>query len=178
MSTFIDIEKKQPLPFYDAISKQHWRRPDAFFNYKTGCILSPKNCLLPFQIKRFISADSLSYIYLCTPADLNNPDNYNYTYVNILSDIDSNDILIRSKDGYDDIMYLGKKELTSDLAEGFYFLEVSDGDNVWYSELFKVCNFEASFYQPVILTPDNREFGDVATTPTVISGGNEIPINL
>jgi hypothetical protein len=120
------------LPFYNSLQKQNHRKDYAF--NKIYPLFTPNQTILPFQVLREHSEDSLSSAIL--------KNRYGDTVADITSQLVSNGLAINSYEdyGYDVIVYPGILSLTTVTSEGLYYLELSDTSNTWYSDMFTMVN--------------------------------------
>jgi hypothetical protein len=120
------------LPFYNSLQKQNHRKDYAF--NKIYPLFTPNQTILPFQILREHSEDSLSSAIL--------KNRYGDTVADITAQLVSNGLAINSYEGYgyDVIVYPGILALTTVTSEGLYYLELSDTSNTWYSDMFTMVN--------------------------------------
>lgn len=117
-----------PFPWYDDISKQNHRRDYAFGNIFP--LITPNNRLLPFQFRRDSRSASVTSVILRNIAGRQMYD--------ITDAIKETGLTIRSFDGYDLIIYSGNIPMAISMREGYYYAEMSDGVETWYSEVFDV----------------------------------------
>lgn len=117
-----------PFPWYDDISKQNHRRDYAFGNIFP--LITPNNRLLPFQLRRDSRSASVTSVILRNIAGRQMYD--------ITDAIKETGLTIRSFDGYDLIIYPGNIPMAISMREGYYYAEMSDGVETWYSEVFDV----------------------------------------
>jgi hypothetical protein len=120
------------LPFYNSLQKQNHRKDYAF--NKIYPLFTPNQTILPFQILREHSEDSLSSVIL--------KNRYGDTVADITAQLVINGLAINSYEdyGYDVIVYPGILSLTTVTSEGLYYLELSDTSNTWYSDMFTMVN--------------------------------------
>lgn len=118
------------LPFYDSVEKQNHRKDYAFGEIYS--LITPNKKILPFQICRDHRLDDFFKI------NLRNIDGT--IHANILSEMVSTGLVINQYDsyGYDIIQYPGIFQLATDTPEGLYYVELSDGIETWYSEVFNI----------------------------------------
>ena len=117
-----------PFPWYDDISKQNHRRDYAFGNIFP--LITPNNRLLPFQLRRDSRSASVTSVILRNIAGRQMYD--------ITDAIKETGLTIRSFDGYDLIIYPGNIPMAISMRDGYYYAEMSDGVETWYSEVFDV----------------------------------------
>lgn len=118
------------LPFYTDIALQNHRKDYAFG--EVFPLLTLDRRILPFQIIRPTRVNAISSAILKTFEGS--------TVANITSQLQSGGMTIRSYPtyGYDLIVYPGLFLITAETPEGRYYLQITDGVDVWYSEIFTV----------------------------------------
>lgn len=119
------------LPFYSSLDEQDHRKFYAYGHIYT--LIAPNNKLLPFQINREHIANAVSSVTII--------DVETGATTNILSELTSAGLNIKEfiSDGYDLIINPSALIFPSlVLADGKYYLQISDGINTWYSEIFTV----------------------------------------
>lgn len=118
------------LPFYLDIESQNHRKDYAFGEIFS--LLTPDRSILPFQIIRDHTTDSIVSVLL---KKLNG-----VTHLDITSEMVATGIKVNQYTslGYDVITYHGKLPMAISTPEGFYYLEISDGTNIYYSEIFNI----------------------------------------
>lgn len=118
------------LPFYLDISRQNHRKDYAFG--EVFPLFTPDKKILPFQIIREHRANAVTSALLKTIEGT--------TIANITSQLVSNGMVVRpySSYGYDIIVYPGILLLTTETPEGRYYLQITDGVETWYSEVFTI----------------------------------------
>lgn len=139
------------LPFYDTVEKQ-WHRIYGK-DFTTCPVISPKNRLLPWEIKRIASPYFIQHIYL---VDMCNGE----AETEITSLFSAGQITYQTLAGNDYIQYLSSEDLLADLPCGYYYLKVNysiltgkQAVNTYvYSEVFEVRNFTDTPYQSIIIT--------------------------
>lgn len=110
------------LPFYTDINEQHHRLPYAYGNiYQLVCL---QGHLLPFQITRLHTPVTGIRFMVFTK---------NSEYVT-----DINPAITINKFGTKDIIVYNDADGITALNQGAYYLQVTDGINTWYSEVFTV----------------------------------------
>ena len=116
------------LPFYDSIDKQNHRRDYAFG--QVFPLITPDRKLLPFQIRRNTRSNSITQVLL--------KDISGKQIANITTLIKDSGLEIKryQTDGYDLIIYPGNLPMGMIIHEGLYYVEISDGAQRWYSEVF------------------------------------------
>ena len=118
------------LPFYTDLSRQNHRKDYAFG--EVFPLFTPDRKILPFQILREHRTNAVTSVLLKTMSGT--------TVANITSQLVSNGMVVRSyaSYGYDIIVYHGLLLLTTETPEGRYYLQITDGIETWYSEIFTV----------------------------------------
>lgn len=121
------------LPFYLDISRQNHRKDYAFG--EVFPLFTPDRKILPFQIIREHRINSITSVIL------KNLDGT--TVANITTQMTGTGLKINqyTSYGYDVIVYPGKLLLTTTTPEGPYYIQISDGVQTWYSEVFTVVRF-------------------------------------
>lgn len=129
-----------PLPFYTDIALQSFRSPWAYGQIYTH--IAPASVLLPFQIIRPHSDAVPQYSALLY--DKNGVLKVNITHGMLAVGLYLNKF---AADGYDVIIYPGTVKLPdTDIPDGIYYMEFSDGENTWYSDAFTVVQNVATGY--------------------------------
>lgn len=119
------------LPFYDTVLKQNHRKDYSFG--ETFALFTPDRTILPFQIVRPTGPSSISHVLLRYPDGT--------LYANITTAmIDTGlEIVPFASDGYDIIKYRGILPMGAiTTPEGRWYLEIYDGANTWYSDIFTI----------------------------------------
>lgn len=116
------------LPFYDSLGKQNHARKHA--HGARYALWSRNSRLLPFQIRRESSLSPISTLLLhtegCEPVD-------------ILAEATAAGLAVLQFAGYDLIVNPSALIFpTFQIRTGEYWLELSDGTDTWYSEVFTV----------------------------------------
>jgi len=121
------------LPFYLDISRQNHRKDYAFG--EVFPLFTPDRKILPFQIIREHRTNAISSVIL------KNLDGT--TVANITTQMSGTGLKVNqyTSYGYDVIVYPGQLLLTTTTPEGPYYIEISDGVQTWYSEVFTVVRF-------------------------------------
>lgn len=121
------------LPFYSSIDEQNHRKAYAYGNVFQ--LISEKTKLLPFQINRTHRNNAINVARLYSFE--------NGSYINILSELNAAGLSIKSfsADGYDLIInYSALIFPTLVIEAGQYYVQLSDGVDTWYSDVFTVVN--------------------------------------
>lgn len=120
------------LPFYASIEQQNARK---WWIYgRIYPLYTQAGFVLPFQIIRpQRSGTTISWFRLFTKDG---------SFVGEYTTTAQNQITIKKFDslGYDVIVFTGNLPVVTQLQNGQYFVAVSDGIGVWYSEIFTVVN--------------------------------------
>lgn len=140
------------LPFYDSISKQN-----RYLNQVKGSVSSfklsvPSDSLIPFQFRVESGIRDIESCYLMKADG---------TQLNELISKSNLKIKITSFNGFDVISCDGKATFSNDLPYGGpYYLRMSNGYNVWYSELFYVDTYHDLSNMLKIETNCDNDLGD------------------
>lgn len=167
----IDNGIKQPLRFYDAVSKQNWRKHWVGNGLKfrvntddTGVtipVICPENAIIPFQIRRRRSPNAITTFNLYTWDDAADDFVFNLDLFTIIPAPSTNHLSIVQLETADNIVWNPIADFTSDLDCGAHYVHLSDGSNNWYSEVFVVrADFRAT----------NKTFVEIFSDATAVSG--------
>ena len=116
------------LPFYLTLQEQHFRAEYAYG--EKFSLIAPKQKLLPFQIVRDASENSVSDVTLV---------NFNTgTETDLTADIAAAGLSYQNYGSYDVIYFTGINALSTQLQQGLHYLRISDGAEVWYSDLLNL----------------------------------------
>lgn len=117
------------LPWYTSIDEQNHRKSYAYG--KVYPLYTPANSLLPFQIVRATSTRTISYVRLYK---------VNGTLVSTITSLmNDTGLQIVHLSEYDVIVYTSIAPMGgADWDDGQYYCVMSDGLNVWYSEVFTI----------------------------------------
>lgn len=121
------------LPFYLDISRQNHRKDYAFG--EVFPLFCPDRKILPFQIIREHRTNAISSVIL---------KNLDGSIVaNITTQMTGTGLKVNqyTSYGYDVIVYPGLLLLTTPTPEGPYYIEISDGVQTWFSEIFTVVRY-------------------------------------
>lgn len=118
------------LPWYTSIEQQNHRK-----SYAYGTIyplFTPKRTLLPFQIMRNTSSRDITGAQLY--------DKNGVLFANITTALKETGLKIVpfASLGYDVIVYPSLLPFAIDTPDGIYYARMTDGVNVWYSEMFTI----------------------------------------
>ena len=130
---------KLPLPFYDSVEKQVYKRTGSLSDLDTVKLVTPKNFIVPFQIKRKTRANEV------TTFELYHTDGT--LYIDLTSIVPTSNLYIKTLtgSGNDYICYENFTELTSDIVCNQYYIKISDSVETWYSDILTVYDFEFDF---------------------------------
>lgn len=118
------------LPWYTSIEQQNHRK-----SYAYGTIyplFTPKRTLLPFQIMRNTSSRNI------TGAQLYDKNGVLFADITTALKETGLQIVPFASLGYDVIVYPSLLPFAIDTPDGIYYASMTDGVNVWYSEMFTV----------------------------------------
>lgn len=118
------------LPWYTSIEQQNHRK-----SYAYGTIyplFTPKRTLLPFQIMRNTSSRNI------TGAQLYDKNGVLFADITTALKETGLQIVPFASLGYDVIVYPSLLPFTIDTPDGIYYARMTDGVNVWYSEMFTI----------------------------------------
>lgn len=118
------------LPWYTSIEQQNHRK-----SYAHGTIyplFTPKRTLLPFQIMRNTSSRDI------TRAQLYDKNGVLFADITTALKETGLQIVPFASLGYDVIVYPSLLPFAIDTPDGIYYARMTDGVNVWYSEMFTI----------------------------------------
>ena len=118
------------LPWYTSIEQQNHRK-----SYAYGTIyplFTPKRTLLPFQIMRNTSSRDI------TRAQLYDKNGVLFADITTALKETGLQIVPFASVGYDVIVYPSLLPFAIDTPDGIYYARMTDGVNVWYSEMFTI----------------------------------------
>ena len=118
------------LPWYTSINEQNHRK-----SYAYGTIyplFTPKRTLLPFQIMRNTSSRNI------TGAQLYDKNGVLFADITTALKETGLQIVPFASLGYDVIVYPSLLPFAIDTPDGIYYARMTDGVNVWYSEMFTI----------------------------------------
>ena len=118
------------LPWYTSIEQQNHRK-----SYAYGTIyplFTPKRTLLPFQIMRNTSSRGI------TRAQLYDKNGVLFADITTALKETGLQIVPFASLGYDVIVYPSLLPFAIDTPDGIYYASMTDGVNVWYSEMFTI----------------------------------------
>lgn len=118
------------LPWYTSIEQQNHRK-----SYAYGTIyplFTPKRTLLPFQIMRNTSSRNI------TKAQLYDKNGVLFADITTALKETGLQIVPFASLGYDVIVYPSLLPFAIDTPDGIYYARMTDGVNVWYSEMFTI----------------------------------------
>lgn len=140
-----------PLPFYGDIKYQNHRK-----TYSQGAIyqlITPQRMMLPFQIVRKKRANKritnvlLMHINGSKLADI----------TRVMLD---NGLRIKIFDDYDIIIYNGTLPIVVNMPIGMYYLQMTDGVQTWYSEVFNAVDDVTNLLKLEYWNDGNISYGD------------------
>ena len=116
------------LPFYTDIEKQNHRKDYSYGDVYS--LITPDKNILPFQIVREYSGDSIS---LVTLRKLDGS-----TSIDITDEMIDTGLVINQyeSDGYEVVIYKGILPMAITTPEGQYYLEITIGTTIYYSDVF------------------------------------------
>ncbi|NQU52434.1 MAG: hypothetical protein HQ522_07830 [Bacteroidetes bacterium] len=119
-----------PLPFYTDLSKQNHRKDYAFG--EIFCLATPDRKILPFQIIRTHRTNAITSALLKNMSGV--------TILSIITEMNATGLVVNqyTADGYDVIVYPGILPMAITTPEGQYYLQLSDGVETWYSDVFTI----------------------------------------
>lgn len=140
------------LPFYLDISRQNHRKDYAFG--EVFQLFTPDRKILPFQIIREHRTNQITSVVL------KNLDGS--TVANITTQMTGTGLRVNqyTSYGYDVIVYPGLLLLTTITPEGPYYIEISDGVQTWYSEVFTVVRFVDQYLKLTYRDSESLIFDD------------------
>lgn len=140
------------LPFYLNVSRQNHRKDYAFG--EVFPLFTPDRKILPFQIIREHRANAISSVIL------KNMDGS--TVANITTQMAGTGLKVNqyTSYGYDVIVYPGQLLLTTATPEGHYYIEISDGVQTWYSEVFTIARFVDQYLKLTYWDSESLIFDD------------------
>lgn len=122
----MNSELYQPVRFYDASTKQLFRR-SMYYDNNFALVVVNKDKLFPFQIERAATEDIITEVSLY---DRN--DEFKKDITDLLT------ITRHTNKITDYIRYFASANLSESLPFGEYYLYITDGVNDWYSDLFEI----------------------------------------
>lgn len=120
------------LPWYTSIEQQNHRRSYAYGQIYP--LFTPKRTLLPFQIMRNTSTRDITRAQLYTKEGVLFADITTALFETGLQ------IVRFASLGYDIIVYPSLLPFAIDTPDGIYYARMTDGVNVWFSEMFTIVN--------------------------------------
>lgn len=136
----IDNGIRQPLKFYDAVSKQHWRQKWVNNGGLTSrhFLLNPQNSILPFQIRRRKSAAAITTFDLYTYDNATDDFFWDMDLFSIIPAPSTSHLRVIQMQNVDNIVWYPLANFRENLSCGLHYVVLSDGTNYWYSEVFGV----------------------------------------
>jgi hypothetical protein len=110
------------------ISKQNHRKDYAFG--EVFPLFTPDRTILPFQIIRTHRTNSVTQVLLKTIQGV--------TQATITSPMAATGLVVNQYTDYDIIVYPGILPMVITTPEGLYYLQLSDGVDTWYSDIFTI----------------------------------------
>ena len=120
------------LPWYTSIEQQNHRKSYAYGQIYP--LFTPKRTLLPFQIMRNTSTRDITGAQLYTKEGVLFADITTALFETGLQ------IVRFASLGYDIIVYPSLLPFAIDTPDGIYYARMTDGVNVWFSEMFTIVN--------------------------------------
>lgn len=153
------IHNLNVLPFYDDLRYQNHKKEYAYDEvYK---LYSPSTRLLPFQIIRPHATSTPITSVLLKGVDRKGNPNGSETDITAQVTGSGLTILEFSADGYDIIKYPSTFAFPAlTIGLGQYFIEVTDGTNTWYSEIFTIVSNPEKLLRLVYTNYDDIETPD------------------
>ncbi len=139
------------LPFYDSLSKQNHRKDYAYGDVFP--LITPVGTIPPFQITRATRGNPVGQIYAIV-RDLNGGVMDFVTEDINLTGLSINRYLAA---GYDVIKYASTGAITFLQNEGQYYIELNDGVQTFYSEVFSVVGSVSQFLKIEYWDTENIE---------------------
>lgn len=120
------------LPFYTSLDEQDCRK--SYVYGEIYQLIAPANKLLPFQIMRETRANGISRVHLY--------DKQGQFVADLTQKIKEAGLQIAkfTDQGYDVIVYPANLPMALNQKDGIYYMEVSDGVDTWYSDMFTAVN--------------------------------------
>ncbi len=119
------------LIWYTRKEFQHYLKSYAFG--QLAPILTETNQLPPFQLIRETSVNALTYFKVIDCDGIE---------TDILSDATTAGLSIDAKSGFDIIKFPSTVKIPNQtFSQGAYYIEMSDGVNIWYSEYFQMLDY-------------------------------------
>ena len=140
----IDNGIKQPLRFYDSVSKQNFRKSwvsdggiDVGLTFP-NVLICPQNAIVPFQIRRRRSAATITTFDLYTWDNEAQVFILDYSLLTVIPAPITNHLRIIQMENVDNIAWYPLADFTASLDTGLHYVHLSDGTTNWYSEVFNV----------------------------------------
>jgi hypothetical protein len=120
------------LPFYTSLDEQDCRKSYAYGDIYP--LIAPANKILPFQIMRETRSNDISRVNLY--------DKRGQFVADLTQNIKEAGMQITkfADFGYDVIVYPANLPMEISQKDGIYYMEISDGIDTWYSEMFTAVN--------------------------------------
>lgn len=137
------------LAWYNDISLQNHRKSYAFGNIYP--LFTPDRTVLPFQLVRATRTASLTVLLF----DKNGTQIANITAPMIETGLQ---IVPFASLGYDVIVYPGILPMAITTPEGIYYMQMTDGVQTWYSELFTIVRNVSDYLKISWSDTENMEY--------------------
>ena len=128
--------KMLPLFFYGSLADKLSERAYVNGELPGAYLLCPKNTLIDFQIQRASLPDTITEFKVFTDNDVE--------YLDLATALTTITTVTNDTVNFDVISY-SNHELAADSDCGIYYIYITDGTLEWYSEDFKVGNFDKGF---------------------------------
>jgi len=146
----LDYGKNISLRILDNLSKQNFRRKWCNEDVCSFKNRTTKLRLPPFQFDRSTIPNNITSILIHCYNDSSSDE--------IIGTINTNDLDITTLNGVDIITYYGNIDLSAELDCGTFYLEITDGINIWFTEVFTVEEFDNDYGQNDLRI---NEFNDI-----------------
>lgn len=136
----IDNGIKQPLRFYDEVTKQNFRHEWV----KDGglrdhhILICPENAIVPFQVRRRRSAAVVTTFDLYSYDGSTGAWGWELDLLSVIPAPSTNHLKVIQMETADNIVWYPTADFTTPLSCGLHYVHLSDGVNDWYSEVFQV----------------------------------------
>ena len=141
--------KLLPLAFYSSKADKQAQKDRNGDDNDTAILLCPKNTLIDFQIQRNSTPDTITDFKVYTENDVVEVDLDN-DLISLITVTNENILL--------DILSYSHHELAGEIECGVYYIYVTDGTLEFYSDDFRVADYEMDFETNVginTMTPIN-----------------------
>lgn len=149
---------KQPLRFYEKLEHQNrFKKGGDENNFDLIC---PTTRILPFQIKRAAGVTPISSIKLTDPTGV-------LPQVELISYFIVNEIQSFALATVDYLVHFGRLDLSGyTVPEGKFYLEVTDGIDIWYSEVITFKTFDPDTLADCVYT--KIEYWDICNVDEIL----------